>query len=123
VVVTTQVQHAVDNGLAQIVGVLGTDHHIAQLARTHGGARLVDRKGQHVRGSVACPVAAVELANASLVDEGDRQVPVLDPRRCQRGERGIAQLGRSVDEIELDYQTCRRIGGRRAGACFSAYSL
>jgi hypothetical protein len=123
VVVTAQVQHAMDNGLAQIVGVLGTDHHIAQLAWAHGGARLVDRKGQHVSRSVACPVAAVELANAPLVDEGDRQMPLPDARRGERGERWIAQRGRSVDEIELDYQTCRRIGGRRAGACFSAYSL
>jgi hypothetical protein len=50
-------------------------------------------------------------------------VALLDAGRRQRGERGIAELGRSVDEVELDYQTCWRIGGRKAGACFSAYSL
>ena len=122
-VVAAQMQHAVDDGLAQITRLLGTDHHVSQLPRANGRARLVDGKGQHVRGRVASPVAAVQLGDAFGVDEGDRQMAVVYSRGRQGGERDAAQLGGRVDEIELDYQTCRRIGGRSAGACFSAYSL
>ena len=122
-VVAAQVQDAVDDGLAQITRVLGTDHHVSQLARANGEARLVDGKGQHVRGRVASPVAAIELRDAFGVDEGDRQMAVVDSSGRQGGERDRAQVGGRAYEIELDYQTCRRIGGRSAGACFSAYSL
>jgi hypothetical protein len=123
VVVAAQVQHAVDDGLAQILCVLGTDHDISQLSRADGRARFVDGEGEHVGGLVACSVAAVEIADALPVDKGDRQMPLAHPGGGEGGEGGLSQLGRSVDEIELDYQPCWRLGGRSAGACFSAYSL
>ena len=95
-------QDAVDDGLAQVTRVLGTDHHVSQLARANGGARLVDGKGQHVRGRVASPVAPIELRDAFGVDQRDRQMAVLDSRGRQGGERDGAQLGGRVDQIELD---------------------
>jgi hypothetical protein len=118
------VQDAVDDGLGEILGVLRADHHVSELARAAGRAALVNRKGQHVGGAVAPAVAAVELPDAILADELDRQVAVLDPGRRQRGERRRAQgLGR-IDEVELDQvPCCWRRGARSAGACFSAYSL
>jgi hypothetical protein len=103
--------------------VLGTDHHIPQLSRADGRARFVDGKGQHVGRPVVCPLAAIELTHALPVDKGDGQMALAHPRGREGGERRLSQLGRSVDEVELDYQPCWRLGGRSAGACFSAYSL
>ena len=48
VVVAAEVQHAVHDGLRQVLGVLGADHDVAQLARAHRRARLVDREREHV---------------------------------------------------------------------------
>jgi hypothetical protein len=123
VVVAAQVQHAVHHGLAQVVAVLGTDHDVPQLSRAQRRSGFIDGEGEHVCGLVACSVLAVEPADAPGVDERNGQVALLDAGRCRGGKRGCAQLGRRVDEIELDDQTCWRIGGRRAGACCSAYSL
>jgi len=36
------------------------------------------------------------------VHELDRQVAVRDARRLERGERGLAQLVRRLDEVDLD---------------------
>ena len=57
VVVAAQVEHAVDDGLDQVLGVLGADHDVAELARPGGGAGLVDREREHVGGLVASPGA------------------------------------------------------------------
>src|SRR3954453_2200419 len=40
VVIADEVQRAVDDGLAQVAGVLGADHDVAELARAGGLARL-----------------------------------------------------------------------------------
>ena len=70
---------------------------------------------------VFCTIVAKNyLAHARVLA---RSVALAHPGRVQGGERGGAQLGRGIDEVELDYQTCWRIGGRRAGVCCSAYSL
>ena len=122
-VVAAQVQHAVDDRFAQIVRVFGTDHDISKLPRSDGRARFVDGKGQHVGGPVVSSVGAIELTHALPVDKGDRQMALAHPRGRERGECRLSQLGRSVDEVELDYQPCWRLGGRSAGACFSANSL
>ena len=119
-VVAAQVQHAVDDRRAQVLGVLGADHDVAQLARSSGPCGLIDRKGEHVGGAVAAPVLAVERADPPGVDELDREMAVRDACGRKRGERGAAQLGGC---LELDQPCCWRRGARSAGACFSAYSL
>jgi hypothetical protein len=103
--------------------VLGTDHDVSQLARADSGGRGVHWKRQHVGGSIAAAVLPVELADALRVHEGDGEVALVHAGRRQRGKGRSSELGRSVDEVELDYQTCWRLGGRSGGACFSAYSL
>lgn len=120
VVVATQVQHTVHHGLTQVLAVLGADHHVPQLSRALHRSGFIDGEGEHVCGRVASSVLAVEPADALGAHESNGQVALLDAGRCHGGKRGGAQLGRRVDEIELDDQTCWRIGGRRAGACFSA---
>jgi hypothetical protein len=70
--------------------------------------------------AIASPLLAVELPDAFGVDELDREMPVLDAGGGQRGERRAPQVGGCV---ELDQACCWRRGARRAGACFSAYSL
>jgi hypothetical protein len=47
-------------------------------------------------------VVAVELAHARLVDQLDREVPLVDPRRTERRQRGIAQLLGRTDELQVD---------------------
>ena len=81
--------------LGQVLGVLGADHHVAELARPGDGAALVDREGQHVRRRVDAAVLAVQLADALGVDELDREMPVLDTGRRERRERRRAQLARA----------------------------
>jgi hypothetical protein len=123
VVVAAEVEHAVHHGLGEVLGVLRADHDIAELARPSGRAGLVDREGQDVGGAVAPPVLAVQLADASLSDELDREMPVVDPGGGERGEGRPSERFRRVDEVELDQLCCWRRGARSAGACFSAYSL
>ena len=127
VVVAAQVQHAVDDRLGQVLGVLWADHDVSKLARPGGGTGLVDREGQHVRGPVDAAVLAVQLEHPARRHELDRQVPVLDARRREGRERGPAQLVGHVDEVDFDQvgQPCwrRACASRSAGACFSAYSL
>jgi hypothetical protein len=84
VVVAAQVQHAVDDGLLDVGGVLGTDHHVAQLARANRRARPVDGKREDVGGLVLAAVVAVQLADPLLAYQLDRQVPVQagGAKRC-----------------------------------------
>ena len=109
--------------LGRVLGVLRADHDVSELARPAGGAALVDREGQHVRGPVAAAVLAVELPGAVLADELDRKVALLDARRGGRGQCRSAQLLGRADELDVDQLCCWRRGARSAGACFSAYSL
>jgi hypothetical protein len=67
-------------------------------------------------------VLAVQLADAVLVDQLDREVTLADPGRGQRGLGGAPQarivcldLDRAVDP--------QREARRSSGACRSAYSL
>jgi hypothetical protein len=106
VVIAAQVEHAVNDRLGEILGVLRADHDVSELARTAGGAAFVDREGQHVRGQVATAVLAIEPADAVLVDELDRQVAFVDSGRGKRGERRSPQLLGRVDELYLDQLCC-----------------
>ena len=104
------------DGLDQVLGVLGADHDVAQLARSRDRVRLVDREGQHVGRRVASAIVAVELADAPLVDELDRQVTVCDPCGSQ------CRLGRVTEArivcLDLDQDVRRSCGAWR-----SVYSL
>ena len=102
VVIPAQVEHSVHHRLGQVVGVLGADHHVAELARPRRGAALVDREGQDVGGRVDAAMLAIQLVDAAGRDELDRQVAVLDPGRLERRQRRAPQLVGNVDEVDLD---------------------
>ncbi len=68
VVVAQQVQHAVDRGPHEVVGVLGADHHVAELARPGGAAVAVDREREHVGWRVDAAVLAVEARGSRRAD-------------------------------------------------------
>jgi hypothetical protein len=78
VVHSGQVERAVHDGLAEVHGVLGADHDVAELARPGRGAVAVHRERQHVGGLVDLAMLAIELADPLGVDELDRDVAVLD---------------------------------------------
>jgi hypothetical protein len=68
---------------------------------------LVHRKGEHVGGLVDVTVNPVQLLDSLRVDQRDRQVAVVDARALECRERGGPELGRRVDELELDQVCCR----------------
>jgi hypothetical protein len=117
VVVATQVQDTVDDGLDHVRRELGADDHVAQLARAHNRPVFVDRERQDVGRLVLAAVVAVQLADAVLADELDRQVTVGDACGRQGG------LGRAPEApivcLDLDQREARR----SSGACRSEYSL
>jgi hypothetical protein len=84
--------------------VVGTDHDVAELARTGDGAGAVQREGEDVGGPVASAVLAVELTDPLLSDQLHREMHVPGPLphagRPERRGDGVAQLGGDVAEIE-----------------------
>jgi hypothetical protein len=125
-VVATEMQHAVHDGLGQVLGLLGTDHDVAELARPGRRPVAVDRERQHVGWAVAVAVVAIELVDLGLADEGDRQVQLsVDLGRRQRGAGGRVKARRGlrrVDDLDLDQALLRDCELRSSGACDSAYS-
>ena len=105
-VVARQVQHAVDDSLDQILRVLGTDDDVAELARPRDGLVLVDRERQDVGGRVLAAVVAVELTNAVLAAELDRQVAVADARGRERRLRRAPEA--RIVCLDLDQREARR---------------
>jgi hypothetical protein len=106
VVVAGQVQHAVDDGLDQVLGVLGADDDIAELAWPGRRLVLVDRERQNVSRLVLAAVVAVQLLDAPLVDQLDREVAVgyaggLESRLRRAPEARIVCL-------DLDQREARR---------------
>jgi hypothetical protein len=116
----------VDDGLGEVLGLLGADHDVAQLAGPGGRPVAVDRERQDVGGSVAVAVVAVELVDLGLADEGDREMQLaVDLSRRERGagSRVEARRGlRRVDDLDLDQALLRDCELRSSGAWDSAYS-
>jgi hypothetical protein len=104
VVVAAQVQHAVDHGLRHVLGVLGADHDVAQLARAEAFAGLVDGKREDVGRAVDPAVLAVEPVDLVRVDEGDRKVAVGDTGGVESGAGGALVLGPPAVYLDLDGQ-------------------
>jgi hypothetical protein len=121
-VVAAEVKHAVHDRLGEVLGVLGADHHVAELARTRDRPDLVDRKREHVGRAVDPAVLAVERVDLRGADEGDREVQVAPrPRRLEPGPRGRLEprrWRRRVDDLDLDQARLRVV--RSSGACCSA---
>ena len=101
VVVAAQVQHAVHHRLGHVLGVLGADHHVAELARAGHRAGAVDRERQHVGGAVAPAVLAVQRADPLLADERDGEMPVAHAGGRQRRPAALRNTGSSPSWISI----------------------
>jgi hypothetical protein len=106
VVVAGEVEHAVDDGLDQVLGVLRADDDIAKLAWPGRRPILVDRERQDVGRLVLAAVVAVQLVDVLLVDELDRQVAIgyaggLESRLRRAPEARVVCL-------DLDQREARR---------------
>ena len=101
VVVAAEVEDAVDRRLGQVGGVLGADHHVAQLARAGDRSGPVDREREHVGRLVEPAVLAVELADP-LARRPARPRGAPRRRRPPAERRGgrRPQLGRDVREVD-----------------------
>jgi hypothetical protein len=106
VVEAAQVQHAVHDRLDQVVRVLGADDHVAKLARSGDRPGLVDWERQHVGRAVLAAVLAIELADALLVDQLDRQVAVADADGRERRLGGVPEA--RLVCLDLDQREARR---------------
>ena len=125
-VVAAEVKHAVHHGLGHVGGVLAANHDVAQLARPgRVGPSAVDGKREHVGGSVAPAVVAVQRSHLVLIHERDRHMPVPHSDRCQRRPGRTAHIRRLVPvDLQFDAQRrCSERAARSSGACFSEYSL
>ena len=93
-----------DGSFGDVGAVLGTDRHVAQLARPCGRAGAVNGKGKHVGWRILSSVLTVERLDALLVDYLDGKVPVGDPggseRRCDR----FAQISRHVAQVNRHWR-------------------
>ena len=89
-----------NRGLDDVLGVLGADHHVAELTRAGGGPGPVHRKGEDVGGRVAAAVLAVERANLILAHERDGNVALIDPNRFNGGKCGSTNV-RIVGPVDL----------------------
>src|SRR5579863_7029342 len=79
-----QVQRPMHDRLAQVGGVLRADHDIAELARSDGQLVVaVDREREDVGRLVDRSMAPVELADARLADELDRDMAVEHAGACE----------------------------------------
>jgi hypothetical protein len=106
VVIAGQVQRAVDDGLDEVLGVVRADDDIAELAWPRRRPILVDRERQDVGRLVLAAVVAVQLLDALLVDQLDRQVAIgyaggLESRLRRAPEARVVCL-------DLDQREARR---------------
>ena len=109
-VVAAQVKDAVDRRLDHVLGVLGADEDVAELARARRRAAAVDREAEHVGGLVAVAVLAVELADPLLAHELEREVAVGDPGRVERRTHRLVQLGGDVGEVDVSIARLAALG-------------
>src|SRR6478609_1454105 len=84
----SQMKRAVHDRLAHVDRVLRADHDVAELPRNALAEPLsvspVDRKGEHVGGTVLAEILAAQLRDAYRVDEFDREMTVLHTRGRER---------------------------------------
>jgi hypothetical protein len=106
VVHADEVQGAVDDRLAQVGGVRRADDDVAQLAGAGRLAGLVDRERQDVGRSVLAAVLTVEVVDALLVDEFDREMTLADPRCFERC--GCRAFEARFVCLDLDQRDARR---------------
>ena len=128
VVVAAQVEHAVHDGLGQVLGVLRADHHVAQLARPGRRAALVNGEGQHVGGTVDRRGARGSARGcAPRATNSIARCPSSTPAAASAASAGPrSSSGTSMRSISISArQPCwrRACAWRSGGACFSAYSL
>ena len=79
-VIPAQMQHTVDNGLDQILGVLGTNNDITELPRPRRRPRLIHRKAQNVSRLIPPAMLHIQPPNRALIDEVDGHVTIADTR-------------------------------------------
>jgi hypothetical protein len=119
-----EVQHAVDDRLRQVGGVLGADDDVAKLARPGGGFVLVNGEREHIGRLVLAAMLAVELGDPLRVDELDRDVTAVHaPRR--RRQLGGAEQRRVLGPDQLHFQAQarrRRSAARSSGVACWAWS-
>jgi hypothetical protein len=97
--------------------VLGADDDVAQLARSRNRLVFVDREREDVGRRVLGAMLAVQLTDALLANELDRQVPVFD---AGRGQRRLCRAPEArIACLDLDQREARRSSGAWRAACSS----
>jgi hypothetical protein len=99
VVITAEVQDAVDRSFPDILAALGADDDVTELARAGNVAGTVERKCEHIGGAIATPVLAVQLPNPLLPDDLHRQVALVHSGGVECGRDRLAELHRDVREV------------------------
>src|SRR5438552_7419716 len=86
-------------------------HHVPQLTRPRNGSRPVDRKGEHVGRLISPSLLSVQPPHLRLVDEGEREVPVLHLTRAERRLRRFAHASiRRPADLDLErYRPLRSV--------------
>ena len=92
--------------------MLRADHDVAELARANGQRVVaVDREREHVGRLVDRAMAPVELPDARLADELDRDMAVEHPGAGEREGSELLDLERRerdrADDVDLDAQPVR----------------
>src|SRR4051794_38122852 len=106
-----------DDRLDQILRVLGADDDVAELAWAGNGLVLVDRERQDVGGPVLATVLAVQLLDACLVDQLDREMAL--PHARGRESRFSRAPEARIIGVDLDHacgSAAAGLSARRADA-------
>ena len=90
-----------NNRLAQVAALFGTDHHVPEFPRPLGGPWAIDREREHVGGAIHPSVLAIEIADSLRVHYLHREVTVLDASCFERRRNRLAQLRWDIGEIDV----------------------
>ena len=128
-----QVQHAVDDRLAQVGGVRRADHDVAELARAAGGSPSPSIGNDSTSvGSSSPRCSRLSSRDPLRVDERDREVAVVDARRRRARAPGSStrRRGASTPAPLSDARSStphaaqpRSVGGAAPAPARSACSL